>query len=178
MLKEKIFNINIERNIRHKTKSKSKNKRTISHNKNPTKKNGFHVFSNMQYNSNEFLSFNKPKSKNKSNSNILLYKRNSKNEINSYRSMNIKNIKHNKLRYLQNKEKIYISNIIRDYNKTNENFILKKKKTKSLDNKKGIVKNTKNNGLNKLIFDLKKNNLLLNKKLSFKNEYLNDKSIF
>jgi len=191
MLKENNFNFhNIEQNFRIKNKSKSINKRNTSHNKIPKKKNEIYAFSNTQYNNNEFLSFYKPKNKNKSNSNITLHKRNSKNEIYSNIVMNKNNIKrkmqkkentllsninHNKMEYVQNKENIYIVNIIRNFKNKNENVLLKKKKAKSLDNKKGTLKNLKNNDLNKLIFDKKENKLLLNKKLSFKNDYLKNK---
>ena len=182
---------NIEQIKKNKKKSKSINKRNISHNQIPTKKHGFYAFSNTQYNAYEFISFYTPKNKKNSNSNIALRKRNSKNENSSNIGMNIKinmkrkmqkkensllsNINYNKLEYLQNKENIYIGNIIRNFNNKNENILLKKKKTKSLENKKGVLKKIKDIDLNKLVLDKKENNLLLNKKLNFKNEYLNDK---
>jgi len=192
MLKEINFNFhNIEQIMRNKKKSKSISKRNTSHNKIPKKKDRFYAFSNTQYSINEFISFYNPKNKNKSNSNITLRKRNSKNEISSNFGINIKNnikrkmqkkentllsnINNNKIEYAQNKENIYISNIIRNFNNKNENILLKKKKTKSYENKKGALKKIKDNDLNKLVLNSKENNLLLNRKLNFKNEYLNDK---
>ena len=180
MIKEINFNFhNIEQIMRNKKKSKSINKRNTSHYKIPKKKDRYYAFSNTQYNIKEFISFYNPKNKNKSNSNSSNFGMNIKNNIK--RKMQKKentllsNINHNKMEYAQNKENIYISNIIRNFNNKNENILLKKKKTKSLENKKGVLKKIKDNDLNKLVLDKKENNLLLNRKLNFKNEYLNDK---
>ena len=155
--KAKISN-NKEPKIIHKKKSKSINNRNLSKNLFQTKKLINTLSNTNNNNDNLSLYYRTNKFQSQTNLNLFFQKKNSVKDIDSNNKKNIKNIKKNKLKQeetkfskinyfnelkfknYENKENIFIGNFNKESN-TTFNFYNKKKKIKSLDNKKIIKKN-------------------------------------